>query len=61
MRYRLPRKGFLPEALLNYIARLGWSMEGGNEIQNLKDMEFSFDVNRLQKGGRFDFESEVGK
>lgn len=50
-------KGFLPEALLNYIAQLGWSMEEGEEIQLLNDMELSFDVNRLQKGGaRFDFE-----
>ena len=53
-------KGFLPEALLNYIAQLGWSMEEGNEVQNLKDMEFSFDVDRLQKGGaRFDFEKAM--
>lgn len=50
-------KGFLPEALLNYIAQLGWSMEEGKEVQNLKEMVLSFDVNRLQKGGaRFDFE-----
>ena len=50
-------KGFLPEALLNYIAQLGWSMEEGEEIQLLNDMALSFDVNRLQKGGaRFDFE-----
>ena len=50
-------KGFLAEALLNYIAQLGWSMEDGKEIQHLKEMEFTFDVNRVQKGGaRFDFE-----
>ena len=29
-------KGFLPEALLNYIAQLGWSMEEGNEDSKLK-------------------------
>ena len=50
-------QGFLPEAHLNYIAQLGWSLEDGKEIQSLKEMEQSFSVDRVQKGGaRFDFE-----
>ena len=50
-------QGFLPEAHLNYIAQLGWSLEDGREIQSLKEMEKNFSVDRVQKGGaRFDFE-----
>ena len=50
-------QGFLPEAHLNYIAQLGWSLEDGKEIQSLKEMEQNFSVDRVQKGGaRFDFE-----
>ena len=50
-------RGFLPEAHLNYIAQLGWSLEDGKEIQSLKEMEQNFSVDRVQKGGaRFDFE-----
>ena len=50
-------QGFLPEAHLNYIAQLGWSLEDGKEIQSLKEMVQNFSVDRVQKGGaRFDFE-----
>ena len=49
--------GFLPEAHLNYIAQLGWSPKGDNEIMTLRDMEGAFDVTEIQKGGaRFDYE-----
>ena len=48
--------GFLPEAHLNYIAQLGWSL-GENEILSLKEMEQQFEVKAIQKGGaRFDYE-----
>ena len=48
--------GFMPEAHLNYIAQLGWSL-GDKEILSLKEMEDSFDVKAIQKGGaRFDYE-----
>lgn len=48
-------KGFLPEAVLNYIAQLGWSLND-NEIRSLEEMERTFDINELQKGGaRFDY------
>ena len=48
--------GFIPEAHLNYIAQLGWSL-GEKEILSLKEMEESFDVKAIQKGGaRFDYE-----
>jgi len=48
--------GFLPEAHLNYIAQLGWSL-GEQEIMSLRDMEKAFEVKSIQKGGaRFDYE-----
>ncbi|MGB1449233.1 MAG: glutamate--tRNA ligase [Flavobacteriaceae bacterium] len=48
--------GFLAEAHLNYIAQLGWSL-GEKEILSLKEMESSFAVENIQKGGaRFDYE-----
>ena len=48
--------GFLPEAHLNYIAQLGWSM-GEKEIMSLHEMEKAFEVKAIQKGGaRFDYE-----
>ena len=42
------RDGFLPEAILNYMALLGWTPPSGKEILSLKEMisEFNlFDVN----------------
>ena len=48
-------KGFLPEAHLNYIAQLGWSID--DDIVTLDQMVKLFSVNNLQKGGaRFDFD-----
>lgn len=48
--------GFLPEAHLNYIAQLGWSM-GENELMRLDEMIAAFNVKQLQKGGaRFDYD-----
>ena len=48
--------GFIPEAHINYIAQLGWSL-GEKEILSLKEMENTFDVKAIQKGGaRFDYE-----
>ena len=50
-------KGFLPEAHLNYIAQLGWSIEEGKEIFSKEELVEKFDVENIQKGGaRFDFE-----
>lgn len=44
-------KGYLPEALVNYIALLGWSPESNKEIMSIEEMieEFSFD--RVSKSG----------
>jgi glutamyl-tRNA synthetase len=44
------RMGFLPEALLNYLGMLGWSMPDGEEKFSLADMIAHFDINRISLG-----------
>jgi glutamyl-tRNA synthetase len=39
--------GFLPEALVNYLALLGWSPEDGVETKSLAELATSFDLRRL--------------
>jgi len=47
--------GYLPEALLNYLARLGWS-HGDDEVMSIEDMIAWFDIGDANKGAaRFDF------
>jgi glutamyl-tRNA synthetase len=47
--------GYLPEALLNYLARLGWS-HGDDEVMSVADMVKWFDITDVNKGAaRFDF------
>ena len=49
-------RGFLPEALLNYISLLGWNPGTEKEIFELEELIRLFDVGKIQKGGaRFDF------
>lgn len=43
--------GFLPEALLNYLGRMGWSMPDGREKFTLSDMIENFDMSRVSLGG----------
>lgn len=40
-------RGFLPEALLNYIALLGWSIGGDRELFTLQEMAEAFEVERV--------------
>ena len=47
----LINKGFLNEAILNYIALLGWSPEGEQEIFSLDELIKAFDVKRISKSG----------
>lgn len=47
----LIQKGFLNEAILNYIALLGWSPEGEKEIFTLDELVKEFDVKRISKSG----------
>ena len=45
------RAGFLPEALTNYLGRMGWSMPNGEEKFSLGEMEAAFDIQRVSLGG----------
>ena len=45
------RMGFLPEALLNYLGRMGWSMPDEQEKFSLDQMQAAFDIDRVSLGG----------
>jgi nondiscriminating glutamyl-tRNA synthetase len=45
----LVSKGYLPEAILNYIALLGWSPETNQEIYSLEELTQAFSVARISK------------
>ena len=47
----LKEKGYLKEAIINYIALLGWSPEGEQEIFSLDELIKAFDVKRISKSG----------
>lgn len=44
-------QGFLPEAILNYLAQMGWSMAEGKEIFTLDEMKDSFKLEDLKPVG----------
>ena len=45
------RMGYLPEALLNYLGRMGWSMPDEREKFTLDEMLAEFDIQRVSLGG----------
>jgi len=45
--------GFLPEAIVNYIALLGWSPENNQEIFSLDELINQFDYKRISKAPAF--------
>ena len=45
----LVEQGFLPEAIINFIALLGWSPEDNNEIFSLQELIEKFDYRRINK------------
>ena len=47
----LVEKGYLPEAILNYIALLGWSPSEEREIYSLDELVQAFDVKRINTSG----------
>ena len=50
-------KGYLPEALLNFIALLGWHPKGDRELFTLEELEKEFSMKRITKAGAvFDVE-----
>ena len=49
-------RGYIPEALVNYVAMLGCSYEEGRDIFPLKDLEKLFKMEHLNKAGAvFDY------
>ncbi len=44
-------QGFLPEALLNYLGRMGWSMPDEREQFSLLEMVEAFNIDRVSLGG----------
>ncbi|MEK7218495.1 MAG: glutamate--tRNA ligase family protein, partial [Patescibacteria group bacterium] len=44
-------KGYLPEALVNFLALLGWNPGTTQEIFSLPELTAAFSLNRVQKGG----------
>ena len=45
------RMGYLPEALLNYLGRMGWSMPDESEKFTLRQMLDNFEIQRVSLGG----------
>ena len=45
----LIEQGFLPEAVINYIALLGWSPEDNQEIFSLEELIEKFDYRKINK------------
>lgn len=51
------RRGYLPEALINYIALVGWSPEDGQEIMTMDELVEKFSFERVSKSsGVFDLD-----
>lgn len=45
------KQGYLPEALINFIAFLGWNPGSKEEIFLMKDLEREFTIEKIQKSG----------
>jgi len=45
----LLNQGYLPDAILNYVALLGWSPGGENEIFTLNDLVDAFEINGISR------------
>jgi len=45
------KKEYLPEALINYLALLGWNPGTDQEIFSLSELVEAFDISKVQKGG----------
>ncbi len=44
-------KGYLPKALFNYIATLGWTPPSGREVMSIEEMVAEFEIRDLHKSG----------
>ena len=45
------KKGYLPEAILNYIAFLGWNPKTTKEIYSIEELIKDFDLTKINKAG----------
>jgi glutamyl-tRNA synthetase len=45
------QRGFLPRAVLNYLAMMGWTMPDGRELFSVEDFIANFDWSRMSLGG----------
>lgn len=43
--------GYLPEALVNYLGMMGWTMPDGREKFSVDEMQQEFDIDRVSLGG----------
>lgn len=49
--------GFMPDAMINFLAFLGWNPGTEQEIFSLEDLAEAFDLTKVNKGGaKFDFD-----
>ena len=48
---RYQERGYLPEAMLNFVARLGWSYDDKQEIFSVNELIDKFDLERVGKSG----------
>lgn len=56
----LVNDGYLPDAIINYIALLGWSPKGTNEFFTLEDLKKEFDINSISKSPSvFDYDKLI--
>jgi glutamyl/glutaminyl-tRNA synthetase len=44
-------QGYLPEAIINFLALLGWHPKGDRELFSQDELAQEFDIERVQKGG----------
>ena len=53
-------QGYLPEAVINFLALLGWSSGTDQELFSMEELIKSFDLNRCSKSGaKFDYKKAV--
>ena len=45
------KKGYLPEAIINFLALLGWNPGTDQELFDIKQLESAFDLGKVQKSG----------
>lgn len=52
--------GYLPEAVINFLALLGWNPGDDRELMSMKEMIQLFSLERVSKGGaKFDYEKGI--